>query len=381
MIEIEEEILDKIAPVPTEEEVMSDIKEKLEEQNFAITNFKKGGIFYIIIRIFVTIYVELKQVARDIISNLFIESAEEDWLEVKAGDYGKQRVQAVKTQGYVTITRDSYANAIQITQGHMFKTLPDINGRELKFYALKDTVIGAGEKVGKVLVEAEESGTLYNVSPGTITVSMIHLDGVTDVTNAEDWLYLEGADIEELESFRKRIKESWAELSELPIDDKIKNIAKSVIGVLDVQIDSQHPRGQGTTDIIITGTNGEATQELLNKVKERTSFLQGDHDDFLYKSSTVKKQNVSVVIYIAKDESTDGVEQTARNIIDSVWKLQNRKELNCMYIDDMRYALKSGISNYKSAEFKSPTKDIEYETGVVVVLGSVEVSVRNKGGA
>ncbi len=284
---INDEILDKVCPVPDEEEVMRDIRDKLREKDFVITDFRKGGIFYIIIRIFVTIYIELKQLARDILNNLFVQTAEEDWLEVKSADYGKQRVAAVKTQGYITITRDEYSNAMQVTQGHMFKTLPDINGKELKFYVLKDTVIGAGEEKGRVLVEAEESGVLYNVSPDTITVSMIHLDGVVSVTNESDWLFVEGADIEDLESFRKRITGAWSEIAELSTDDKIINIAKGVSGVMDVKIDSQHPRGQGTTDIIITGTNGEATQELLNKVKEATSYLKGNYDDFLYKSSRV----------------------------------------------------------------------------------------------
>ena len=44
-----------------------------------------------------------------------------------------------------------------------------------------------------------------------------------------------------------------SELAELTIEDKLKNAARKVEGVIDVSIDAQHPRGQGTTDIIVTG--------------------------------------------------------------------------------------------------------------------------------
>lgn len=251
---IREDILDKICPVPDEEEEMENIRQELDNEGFVINNFNKGGIFYIIIRIFVTIYIELKTLARSIINNLFVKHADADWLEIKAPDFGKSRKEAVKTKGYITIYRDDYQNALQITKGHMFKTLPDVNGVELKYYALETTVIGAGEKSGRVLVEAEESGTAYNISAGRITVSMIHLEGVSSVTNEADWLFEEGADIEEIEVFRERLIEAWSELAELTTEQKLISKAKEVSGVLDVQVDAQHPRGQGTTDIIITGT-------------------------------------------------------------------------------------------------------------------------------
>ena len=49
----------------------------------------------------------------------------------------------------------------------------------------------------KVLVEAEEPGTYYNVAPGKITISMIHIDGMDYVTNEKEWLIREGADVED----------------------------------------------------------------------------------------------------------------------------------------------------------------------------------------
>lgn len=378
---IDEEILDKVCPIPDEDETMEEIKGKLGEEGFIINNFNKGGIFYIIIRIFVLIYIDIKRLARSIINNLFIKHAEGDWLEIKVADVGKKRKEAIKTRGYVTLYRDDYQNALQITKGHMFKTLPDVNGKELKFYVLDTTVIGAGEKSGKVLVEAESPGTGYNVSTGKITVSMIHLDGVVSVSNEEGWLYEEGADIEDQEDLRTRAEDAWSELAERTTEEKLINVSKKVSGVLDVRVDAQHPRGQGTTDIIITSTSGEATQELLKKVENATAYLKGNYDDFLYKSSTIVNVDIKLTLYIAKDASTDGVQQTAEKTIEKFMQLSSREELNCLYMDDIRYALKSDIETYKRAEISSPNGDIELDKGKVIMLGGIEVIVKNVGGA
>lgn len=378
---IDEEILDKVCPIPDEDETMEEIKGKLGEEGFIINNFNKGGIFYIIIRIFVLIYIDIKRLARSIINNLFIKHAEGDWLEIKVADVGKKRKEAIKTRGYVTLYRDDYQNALQITKGHMFKTLPDVNGKELKFYVLDTTVIGAGEKSGKVLVEAESPGTGYNVSTGKITVSMIHLDGVVSVSNEEGWLYEEGADIEDLEDLRTRAEDAWSELAERTTEEKLINVSKKVSGVLGVRVDAQHPRGQGTTDIIITSTSGEATQELLKKVENATAYLKGNYDDFLYKSSAIVNVDIKLTLYIAKDASTDGVQQTAEKTIEKFMQLSSREELNCLYMDDIRYALKSDIETYKRAEISSPDGDIELDKGKVIMLGGIEVIVKNVGGA
>lgn len=377
---IDEKILDKVCPIPDEEETMEEIKEKLDEEGFIINNFNKGGIFYIIIRIFVLIYIDIKSLARSIVNNLFIKHAQGEWLEIKAADVGKKRKEAVKTKGYVTLYRDDYQNALQITKGHMFKTLPDVNGKELKFYVLDTTVIGAGEQSGKVLVEAESPGTEYNVSTGKIAVSMIYLEGVVSVSNEEGWLYEEGADIEKLEDLRIRAEDAWSELAERTIEEKLINVSKKVSGVLNVRVDAQHPRGQGTTDIIITSTSGKATDELLKKVEAATAYLKGNYDDFLYKSATIVNVNIELTLYIAKDASTDGIQQTAEKIIEKFMQLSSREELNCLYMDDIRYALKSDIETYKRVEISAPDGDLELDKEKVIMLGDIEVTVKNVGG-
>ena len=378
---ISEDLLDKICRVPDENEEMEKIRDELIKEDFIITDIKKGGIFHTIIRIFVKIYIELKTKSRKQINNFFVLHADEDWLELKAADFGKKRKQAVKARGYITIERREHSEVLQILKGHMFKTLPDGNGNEKKYYVLETTIIEAGQNEGRVLVEAAEGGTAYNVPNGKITVSMIHLDGVEKVSNKEGWLQLEGADIEDIEAFRKRVGESWSELAELTIEDKLKNAARKVEGVIDVSIDAQHPRGQGTTDIIVTGANGTATPELLRKVEAAVSYLKGNYDDFLCKSVTVVNQDISLTVYISKGVSLTGIKEKAEEIIRRLMELSRRKEPDSLYLDDIRFALKDGLPEYKRTEFTNPVKDVELPKGQIIMLRNLTVTVSNVKGA
>lgn len=378
---IDNSILDKLIPIPEEEKKMQELQIKLQESGFVINNFNKGGILYIILRISVKIGIEIKQLAREILNACFIRHADEDWLELKAADFGKWRKEAVKAQGYITLHRSDPEYALQVKRGHMFKTAPDINGREYKFYALEDTVINAGETEGKVLVEAEESGSDYNLPAGTIGISMIHLEGIDSVINEEGWLYKEGAEEESIESLRSRTLAAWDEIAERTIDEKLKNVAKSVPGVLNAEIDSQHPRGQGTVDIIITGTAGEATEKLLSEVEERVAYLKGNYDDFLCKSAIIIRQDISLTVYLAKDVSTDGVVEQCSYLIENMLKLGERQELNCLYLDDIRVLLAESIRDYKRSVFTVPVVDVELTKDKVIMAGKISIQAANVGGA
>ena len=373
---IDESIMEKIIPIPEEDEEMEKVQGELEDEGFPITNFKKGGVFYHLCRMLVTIYIELKELARVIVNSCFIKHAEGDWLKIKAADYSKQQKEAKAAKGYVTIYRNEYNNALQVTKGHCFKTEPDAGGKELKFYCCENTVIDAGEPVGRVLVEAEAPGTYYNIAPGRISISMIHLDGMDYVTNEEDWLFEEGAEEEDLEDLRDRCMSSWAELATRTIEEKLRNAAKSVPGVLDARIDAQHPRGQGTVDVIVTGAAGEASPELIRKVGDAIEPLKGNYEDYLVKSSEVVRQAFELVVYLAEDAATEGVDAQAEKLIEEMMAL-TRGEMNTLYRDSIIQALSTKIDNYRKTDILQPSEDMVLEQDKVIMAGDITVAVRN----
>lgn len=373
---IDDSILDEVIPVPDSDTKMAEMKENLEENGFQVTKWETGAVFYWLTRICVQIHIELLKLARVILNNMFIRHAEGKWLELKAAEFSKSLKAAVKTQGYVTISRSNTDTALTITKGHIFKTKPDASGTELKYYAIADTLISAGTKIGKVLVEAEKAGTQYNVAENQITVSMIYLEGIESITNDQDWIYLEGADKESYSSLRTRVLGSWEELSVNTTAGKLKSVVESLPGVMCAYVDDQHPRGQGTVDVIVIGTAGAASTELIQQAQQAIDTLRDNYENYLVKAGDIVYQDVDITLHLKAGSTTD-VADVAKTLIASAMRLSNRSEFNLFLQDDIRYILKSNIPGYRKTVFTSPATDLEMPQDKVIMLGNVTVQVVN----
>lgn len=373
---IDETILEKIIPLPKQEEVVEEIKEELQKESFSITNFSTGGIFYTLLHISVHCYLQLRELARTMLNSMFIQHAQGDWLEIKAADYSKKRKEAVKAQGFLTLYRSDYSDPLRLNKGHMFQTTPDSMGNTLKYYVLENTILPA-EPIVTVLVEAQEVGTKYNVSENQITHTMIYLNGIERITNEKNWMKREGADIEELEALRNRVLGSFSELAYGTTDDKLKNIVEGVSGVLHAKINSQHPRGQGTVDIIITGTAGQASAELLQKVDKTIEPLKNEYEDFLVKSAEIVYQDFEFTVYVSEDANLEGKKELAETIVKDVMQL-NREELHTFYRDTMIAELKKRLPNYIRTVFVTPSQDVELGQDKIIMLGQLSISVERR---
>lgn len=374
---IPSEIMDKIIRVPDEEEETEAKIEELKEAGFVITNFSKGGVFYILLRIAIHIGVQLKQLAVDLINSAFMKHCPDDWVEIRAADYSKTLDEGEKTEGYLTITRKDTSQAARIARGHPFRTTPDAYGGYLRFYALEDTILPANQATQKVLVQAEEIGTAYNVEAGKITVSMVHIEGDATVTNEEDWITNEGQEKETAEHLRKRCINSRALIAERTIDRKLKSTVEEVPGVAVAYIDSQHPRGQGTVDIIVTGNSGTASPELIEDVEEAIEPLTGSYGDYLVKSSTQQKQDIEITVYIEKNVSTAGYQDTIESLIRNMMDIKTRDELNVLYRDSIIGTLLPNIPRYRKCLITQPAEDVHVPIGTVIVPGEIKITVLN----
>ena len=250
---IDPKILDAVLPIPDLDELRDSTIQELKDEGFTITNFHSGGVFHTMLMIVLRVRIEFVELLRTVLNNMFLSHANGAWLDIKAVDFSKKRKQAQKTQGYVTISRtDAKGEAVRVAKGHVFKTEKDVNGDELRFFAMEDTVLQRGVLSTDILVEAELEGSRYNVPQGQITRSLIFLDGIDAITNRQNWIFREGSDTETDESFRARGLRSWSELAQRAIHDTYVNVCEEVNGVLYVTVDDQHPRGQGTIDVVVT---------------------------------------------------------------------------------------------------------------------------------
>ena len=373
---IDEKVLDEIIPVPQLEELKDKEIEELKAEGFIVTNFSPGGIFYHLLMIVCQIRIELRVLARTILNHMYVTHAGGAWLELKAADFSKKRKEAVKTRGYVTISRETSGDAVKIPKGHIFKTIRDINGEELRFFAIENTILQQGALSGAVVVEAEKEGARYNVPPGQITKSLTHIEGIDKIENPSGWIIREGADIEDYESLRSRTLGSWAELSTLPIRDKYKNVCEGVPGVLFVNVHDLHPRGQGTIDIIVTGTAGQATEGLLEDVRKAADNIKGPYDDILVKSSTTVAQDIAVTITVSEMIDSTGIEEKAASVVTELLQIRKGRELNELNHSDIIFELKSKLPDIRNIKVTVPEEDVVLDSDKVIILGEVTVTAR-----
>lgn len=376
---IDKEILDVVLPVPELEELKEQKIGELQEEGFVVTNFHSGGIFYTLLMVVLRIRIECAELFRSILNNMFVSHASGTWLDLKLADYGKKRKKAQKARGYVTVKRSGEGDAIKIPKGHVFKTETDINGEELRFFVTENTVLQKGASSVDVIVEAEKEGSRYNVPPGQISKTLVYLGELDSISNGEDWIIREGSDTEDDESFRGRGLRSWAELSQRAIEDSFINAAESVAGVLFAQADCAHPRGQGTVDVIVTGTAGEATEGLLKEVRAAVDKIAGPYDNILVKSSQNIEQDIAVTVTIGDAALTDEeVERRVEAILTELLAVRKGRKLNELNLSDINHAIREGLSSATNVKITTPGDDVLLTKDKVITLGAVTVTVKRR---
>ena len=356
---IDKEILDAVLPLPTLDELKEQKVEELKDEGFVISNFHSGGVFYTMLMIVLRIKVEVIELLRVVLNNMFVSHAGGAWLDLKMADYSKKRKKAQKTQGFITVRRaDMTGEAVKIPKGHVFKSILDINGEELRFFVLEAATLQKGASSVDVLVEAETEGSRYNVPAGQIV--------------------REGSDTEDDESARARTLRSWSELAQRATEDTFIDAAESVPGVLFAQADCNHPRGQGTVDVIVTGTAGEATEGLLAAVREAVDKIAGPYDNILVKSSVTVSQNISVTVTTDTADTDEAVENRIKAILTELLAVRRSRKLNELTLSDINHAIRSGYSGATNAAVSEPEADVKLGKDKVITLGDVSVTVERE---
>ncbi len=372
---IDHEILDQIIPVPELEDLKEETIAGLKDAGFVITNFHSGGIFHTLLMIALRIQIELLELARTILNQSFVSHASGTWLDLKMADYSKLRKKAWKTRGCVTVSRTGTdTEAVKIAKGHIFKTIKDINGEELRFFVVEDAVLQKGAQSVDVLVEAETEGSRYNVPEAQITRTLTYL-GEVEITNGEDWITLEGSDVEDDESARTRTLRSWSELALVPLRDTYINVCEAISGVLYVTVNDQHPRGQGTVDVIVTSEAGAASEDLLGQCRAACEEIREPDTDVLVKSAEVVYTDITLTVTIPDSISRDGLAERAKAAVIDLLRLRGRRVFNELTHADLIHKIKSDVSVVRNVTVTTPTEDLFLATDKVILPGTITVSV------
>lgn len=218
----------------------------------------------------------------------------------------------------------------------------------------------------------------YNVPEGQITRSLTFLNGIDKISNGSNWIVREGSDTEDDEGLRTRALRTWAELAARSIEDTFINVAESVPGVLFAQADCQHPRGQGTIDIIVTGTASEATEGLLDEVRKLADKVAGPYDDILVKSSVTVPQNIEVVVTTHDVSSDAEISTQVSFILTELLAVRKGRKLYELIRSDINFAIRQNYSMTTNVKVVTPAQDVKLERDKVIILGAVSVTVRRE---
>lgn len=212
-------------------------------------------------------------------------TASGDWLDTHAASVNLFRRAATKARGNIRFYRapaSSLAANITIPARRIVRTLPDGTGQVYRYATLADAVLPAGADAVDVPAEAEDYGAAANASAGQICELVTPVESVSGVSNEADWLTSEGADEETDAQLQERYALAWAANNGCT-KHAYKAWALSVPGVTSVSILDQHPRGQGTVDIVVRGADVLPTEALLGKVRAAIAPNVPINDDWLVK--------------------------------------------------------------------------------------------------
>ncbi len=302
------------------------------------------------------------------------------WLDVHSDQVGISRKQSQKAYGNIAFYRldlDDMERNIVIPKGKIVKTQPDGEGEIYRFVTLESAVIQQGEEYVLIPCESEEYGKKNNVAPNQICELVTPVEGVGKIDNFTDWLTKEASDEENDLQLQRRYSLAFSSQAGMT-RAAYENAALSVNGVEDVYISDQHPRGEGTLDIIVQGANGIPTENLLEEVRKTVASHIVINDDVLVKSPVPVPVNISMEIEILSGSETE-IKAQAVSYIQKLFSCDYSVPYFGIGKDVILSRIEAGIINLhgvKRIVWNAPTSDVTIEKEEMAKLGSLEIAIK-----
>jgi uncharacterized phage protein gp47/JayE len=356
----------------------------LKEKGSKITNLNIGGVAR-------TVYLELPAQSLADLQDLllavlpqgFTKHATGGWLDLCAGEYGVARRMERHAEGVVSFMRNSMVPGnIRIPKGTIVKTPTGPDGRELRFFSTQEAVLLADTDGIEVPVEAEHPGSIYNVGEGYICELVTHVGGIALVSNAENWLAREGSDTEGDEDLRERCVLRWHELSQGSTKYAYMSWALTVKGVREAVILDQHPRGQGTVDVVLISAAGAPTESLIAEVQGFIDTKRPLCSDVLVRGPDLRPVHIEAAIYIhPEDGDAEKVKADCLAALDALFVSNPLyPKINPLTIGEdatkarITHAL-MGLRHVHNVEVISPAEDLQIAAEELATRAGVEVHV------
>lgn len=323
---------------------------------------------------------QLYSYLKTILSQAFPSTATGLWLDLHAGQIGLTRFAQTKTSGTVYFTRAGTVGNVPIPLGRVVRTLPDALGKTYGFVTRAAAVLSDGSNEVAVIVDAVEYGSGSNVTAGQITEIVTYIPGVDAVSNRTGWLISEGQDEESDEALRQRYVLAWSEIGGCT-KFAYESWARSVSGVKAVLILDQHPRGQGTVDVVVLGVAGIPTDGLLDAVRAVIAEKKPINDDVLVKAPTPVTVNIDCAVAITAGDAV-AVRALVVAALQAYFTYSGGLAdvgysglAQDVMLDRLNQIVMNSSSLIKNCSFSAPLSDVVVAGDELAVLGTLNVAV------
>ena len=300
------------------------------------------------------------------------------WLDLHCEQIGITRKAATKARGNVLFYRGDARGNIRIPAGRILRTLPDGLGNIYRYVTDELVVLPEDAASIPVPVSSEEYGQAANAACGQICELATPVVGIASVINDADWLLEEGADSESDVSLQRRYTLEWQSKAGIT-RAAYEAAALSVPGVVDVFINDQHPRGEGTVDVVVESSAGLPTASLLELVREALDERIVINHDLLVKSPTPVPVTVEATLELLTGDE-EAIRLTAENWARAMFSYNDSLDIPRFSIgkDVIRDRLASGIiglPGVKRIIWESPDEDIAIPADGLARLEDVNFTI------
>ncbi|WP_288482116.1 baseplate J/gp47 family protein [uncultured Deinococcus sp.] len=293
-------------PVPTLAAALAELRAKIPATS-PLTNRDEFGVWETLLTLLAQIKVDDLATIRALLPQGYPVTATHLWLDQHGQSVGLTRIPAGKAQHVVQV---QVRQGGTVPAGSIMQTELDPAGEGLRFLVTQDTDLEYPG--GLVTVLAEQAGTLYNVGTGRIRTLVTVLPFVASITNAANSLTVAGVDQETDAYFRDRQILRWPALSRGSTYHSYISWVREVPGLLKVQVLDQHPRGQGTVDVIVAPAAGLPTAAQVAAAQALVTSRKPVTADPLVRPPTVRAVDVTLTLYLAPGTTGTVAMWTAR---------------------------------------------------------------------
>ncbi|WP_018692524.1 baseplate J/gp47 family protein [Algicola sagamiensis] len=286
----------------TEEAAKAQWDEALKSQAITIENNSPFSPFWRTIKAIITqpVVSLFEWMAKKVMPDLFIMTASREALVQLHGPSRNVFVYAaVKAKGILTFHRENTEGVFSLDAGVVVHSY-DLASQVYAMVTLQPIVLIEGQTDVAVMAEAMEPGQAFNL-PGQMYEQLASPVEGLSVTNGDDWLVRPGADAEDTEDYRARIRNVFGTAARWHTNAVYQQlISEFGIPIDNIVIQNGAPRGPGSANAFIYLDVGQVSDALLQSINDhiRRDGHHGHGDDFAVYGMPTQPMNITLTYWL-----------------------------------------------------------------------------------